>query len=497
MRLDMSQQVRMEQRMALAPRMIQSMEILQLPLLALQERIEQEMLSNPMLEMEEPSSSEAGESREGPAEQKDGGNSEILDSERTLLIKEDASKEDGFERLSNTGDDFNDYWSRSSYVPRRGDDGVDRKLEAMQNAPAPNQSLNEYLQEQWVFVDCEPIIKKAGETIIDFVDDNGKLSLDLSEIAEHVKKEIKPEQMDQALALVQTLEPTGVGHRDLAECLLIQLLAAGGDRSLEMELVTVHLKDIEMNRYPAIAKKLGRTMAEIQEAMGVISHLDPRPGLQIGTRDAQYVVPDIIVEYVEDSDSYVPRLTDTNLPNLRINSTYSSMLKQGKVPGDAKEFLQNGMRSARWLIESIEQRRTTLLRVVNHVLRTQRAFFDQGPLFLKSLPMVEVAGVLGIHVGTVSRAVAGKYMQTPTGIYPLRSFFSGGTETDSGESVSWDAVKAKLQEIIDAEDKGKPYNDDELVEELKQQGVTLARRTVAKYRNIMNIPPARRRKEFS
>jgi RNA polymerase sigma-54 factor len=154
------------------------------------------------------------------------------------------------------------------------------------------------------------------------------------------------------------------------------------------------------------------------------------------------------------------------------------------------------VRSARWIIESIEQRKITLLRVVNHVLENQREFFDHGPLHLKPLPMVDVAEVLGIHVGTVSRAVSGKYMQTPIGIFPLRYFFSGGTETANGESVSWDAVKAKLQEIIDNEDKKKPFNDDELVVQLKEHGITLARRTVAKYRSTMNIPPARRRKEF-
>ena len=494
MRLDMSQQVRMEQRMALAPRMIQSMEILQLPLLALQERIEQEMLSNPMLELDEPQDEVGPEGSQQANEARDG----IADAERSLLIKDDRDKKDDFERLGNTGDEYDDYWSRSSYVqPRRGGDDVDHKFEAMQNAPAPTQSLNEHLHDQWVFVECEPIIKQAGAVIIDFIDENGALAVDLPDSAERIKDEVTVEDLAEALELVQTLEPTGVGHRNLAECLLIQLRSAGVDRSLEILLVTNHLKDIEMNRYPAIAKKAGRTMDEIKKAVQVISRLDPRPGLQIGSHDSPCIFPDIIVEYIESTDDYVARLTDTNLPNLRINATYSGMLKQGKVPGEAKEFLQNGMRSARWLIESIEQRRTTLLRVVNHVLKTQRAFFDHGPLHLKPLPMVEVAAELEIHVGTVSRAVAGKYMQMPTGIYPLRSFFSGGTETDSGQSVSWDAVKAKLEEIVDNEDKNRPFNDDELVAELKHQGVTLARRTVAKYRNIMNIPPARRRKEFS
>jgi len=172
------------------------------------------------------------------------------------------------------------------------------------------------------------------------------------------------------------------------------------------------------------------------------------------------------------------------------------MFQKGQMNKQAREFVQNSVRSARWLIEAVEQRKATLLRVVNHVLQNQRDFFDNGPLYLKPLPMVEVAQSLGIHVGTVSRAVSGKYMQTPIGIFPLRYFFSSGTENAEGQSVSWDAVKAKLQQIIDGEDKQNPFSDDDLVVELARQGLTLARRTVAKYRTLMNIPTARRRKQY-
>jgi len=307
---------------------------------------------------------------------------------------------------------------------------------------------------------------------------------------------VKPAQWDEALLLVQTLEPTGVGARDLAECMVLQLVGETENHYLEIDLVKHHLKDIEMNRYPQISKKIGKSIAEIQEAIKVISRLDLRPGLQVGHHDTPYILPDIIVEYDEDNDTYTARLNDGSNPNLRINTMYSMMAKQRDLPQDAKEFLQNNIRSARWIIESIEQRKTTLLRVVNHVLKSQREFLDHGPQHLRPLPMVDVADVLGIHVGTVSRAVSGKYMQTPIGIYPLRSFFSGGIETASGESVSWNAIKAKLQEIVDNEDKKKPLNDDQLAAELTKRGLTVARRTVAKYRSILNIPPARRRKQF-
>ena len=285
-------------------------------------------------------------------------------------------------------------------------------------------------------------------------------------------------------------------RRDLAECMALQLVSETEDRSLEIELVKNHLKDIEMNRYPLVAKRTGKSIAVIQEAVKVISRLDLRPGLQVGRHETPYIMPDIIVDYDEDNDTYTARLSDGSSPNLRINTMYAKMVKQGKLPQDAKEFLQNNIRSARWIIESIEQRKTTLLRVVHHVLKSQREFFDHGPQHLRPLPMVDVADVLGIHVGTVSRAVSGKYMQTPIGIYPLRSFFSGGIETAGGESVSWDAIKAKLREIVDHEDKKNPWNDDQLAAELTKRGLTVARRTVAKYRSILNIPPARRRKQF-
>jgi RNA polymerase sigma-54 factor len=492
MRLDTSQHMAMEQRMVLAPRMIQSMEILQLPLLALQERIEQEMLTNPVLEQEEPldlGDVQADSANETPAET-------VTDGERTLRIEEDRDKAKEFERLDNVGDDYDDYLHRSSQVRARRSDGErDGKQEAMQNTAAPSQSLNEFLHDQWTFIDCNEAIHHAGDIIIDHIDDAGYLSVSLESLYERAPQ-VKPAQWSEALSLTQTLEPTGVGARDLAECMVLQLASESANHTLEIDLVKNHLKDIEMNRYPQISKKIGKSIAEIQDAVKNISRLDLRPGLQVGHHDTPYILPDIIVEYDEDNDVYTARLNDGSNPNLRINMMYSKMAKQGNLPQDAKEFLQNNIRSARWIIESIEQRKTTLLRVVNHVLKFQRDFFDFGPQHLRPLPMVDVAEVLGIHVGTVSRAVSGKYMQTPIGIYPLRSFFIGGTENAAGESVSWDAIKAKLREIVDQEDKKKPLNDDLLAEELTKHGLTVARRTVAKYRSILNIPPARRRKQF-
>lgn len=475
----------MDQRMVLAPRMIQSMEILQLPLLELQERIEQELLSNPMLEIEEPEQSEV----EKVTEREDG--------ELGLLSNEGSTKSEEFERLDSSSGDLGDYLGRADYIqPRRRTDDTDHKYEALQNSAAPEICLNEYLKEQWIFVECDQVIKKVGETIIDLIEDTGYLSVPPHQIPDHLDGTAKNDQIEQALRLVQTLEPAGVGASDLAECLRLQINGKAETHTLEIELITKHLKDIEMNRYPVIARRTGKSIAEITEAINFISKLDPRPGLRVGQRDVSYVLPDIIVEYDELNDVYTARLTSGPIPNIKINAMYNQMLKQNNMTEKTREFLQNNARSARWLVESIEQRKNTLLRVVNHVIQNQRDFLESGPLHLHALPMVDVAEVLGIHVGTVSRAVSGKYMQTPVGIFPLRFFFSGGRETSDGENVSWDAIRAKLQDIIDDEDKSKPYNDDELVEQLASQGIQLARRTVAKYRGLMNVPPARRRKQF-
>ena len=431
-------------------------------------------------------------------EQPQSDSSDRVESEQALNIKDDKSKADDFERMANQGNDYDDYMDRSTHISKHRETGErDKKLDAMQNTAAAGQSLHENLLEQWSFIECDDAIKEAGVAIIDYINDAGYLSITLDKVRDNMRRQVTDSQMDEAIALIQTLEPTGVGARDLGECMLIQLQNSDEDRALEIELVSRYLKDIEMNRYPAIVRKTGRTLEEIKQAIKNISRLDPRPGLQVSNGNATYIMPEIIIDYDEENDLYSARLTDGSTPILRINKMYGRMLKKGEVSKDTKEFLQNSVRSARWLIESIEQRKSTLLRVVNYVIKNQRSFFDHGPQHLKPLPMVDTAAALGIHVGTVSRAVSGKYMQTPIGIFPLRSFFSGGTENSSGQSVSWDAVKAKLQEIIDNEDKQKPYNDDELVEQLRNSGLTLARRTVAKYRGLMSIPTARRRKEFS
>ncbi|NIA07882.1 MAG: RNA polymerase factor sigma-54 [Actinobacteria bacterium] len=494
MKMELSQHLRVDQRMqmVLAPRMIQSMEILQLPMLALQERINQELESNPVLEI-------ATETPEQSAEQPVDAPSvdEIPDGERDFVVKEDSSNVDDFERLSSLSPDFADF---DVPPPRAHTHRVsserDPKMEAMANTAARDTSLDEYLRLQWSFVSAPDPIKKAGELIISFVDDDGYLRVPLEDLPGRTSEPVELEQLTDALSLIQTLDPPGVGARNIQECLLLQLPSLDGDTSVERELILNHLDDIRMNRYPAIAKKAHLTIEQINTAVHRISRLEPAPGHSVGQPPAHYIVPDVIIEFDPASDSYQARLADDHVPNLAISQQYRSMFKGGPLDAKAKEFLQRNIRSARWLIDAIQQRRHTLMRVVNAVIKAQRDFLDNGPQYLKPLPMLQVAEQLGIHVATVSRAVADKYAQTPRGIFSLRSCFSGGTQTSSGEILSWNGIKAKLMKVIESEDKQNPLSDDQIVERLKADGLKLARRTVAKYRKVMNIPPARRRKQF-
>ena len=269
----------------------------------------------------------------------------------------------------------------------------------------------------------------------------------------------------------------------------------GEDVALPRVLVNNFLREIEMNRLPDIAKRLDRSVDDIKKAITQISKLSPRPGLLIGQQSAPVINPDVIVT-IDDNDQVVVMMADQNSPRLAINDYYNNAARDRKTDKNAKQFLRKNIRSAQWLISAIAQRRHTIFRVTQEVFQVQRDFLFQGKEALKPLPMADIAEKVGIHVATVSRAVSGKYVQTPQGIFPLRMFFSGGTKNADGEDMSWDAVKEKMREIVNKEDKAAPLNDDQLSAELTKNGIDIARRTVAKYRGILDIPAARKRREY-
>jgi RNA polymerase sigma-54 factor len=490
MKFEMEAQMRLEQKMKLAPRMIQSMEILQLPILALQERIEQELNSNPVLEIEEPSNPEDT----NPVDQQ----SQDDIGEKDLVVDTDNNKVQDFERLDSLDDDYRDYMSRGEVFRRRTDfDEPDKKLEAIKNTVAPPQSLHEHLTEQWQMVEAEDGVKKAGSAIIDYIDERGYLTVRLEQLYNKDRADFTLDDLKQALQLVQKLEPPGVGARDLRECLLIQMAQNSEDMSFEQRLVSEHMDELLENRLPDIARKMNCSVEEINRAIERMSKLDTSPGLQIGRDRNHPITADVIVQSLDDSNDYSVRLADSNLPALRVSSYYAKMAKDAAVNEKTKKFLQNNVRSAQWVIDAIEQRKNTLLKVAKSVVGFQRQFFEKGQLYLKPLPMSKVADDVGVHLATVSRAVAGKYIQCSWGILPLRKFFSGGTEDAEGQEHSWEAIRAKLQQIIDAEDKNKPLSDDQILKKLAGAGIkNLARRTIAKYRKLLNIPTARFRKKY-
>ncbi len=491
MMLEMIGQMRLEQRMKLAPRMIQSMEILQLSILALQERIEQELNSNPVLEIDEPSNPEDTDSveQQQPPEDTD---------ERDLVAAAEGKRAAEFERLDSLDDGFEDYMNQAGPFRRRSiSEEPDKKLEAIKNTIAPPQSLHEHLVEQWGLVEAARSVKKAGSIIIDYIDNRGYLTIRLEQLHNKDRADFTLDDLREALELVQKLEPAGVGARDLKECLLIQMAQSGDDMSFEAELVAEYMDKLLENRLPDIARKMNCSIEAINRAIERLAKLDTSPGLQVGRDRNRPVTADVIVESSDDSGGYSVRLADTNLPSLRVSSYYAKMAKDTKVGKKTKDFLQNSIRSAQWIIDAIEQRKNTLLKVARSVVKFQMEFFEKGRLHLKPLPMSKVADEVGVHLATVSRAVAGKYVQCSWGILPLRKFFSGGMEDDTGKGHSWEAIRAELQQIIDAEDKAKPLSDDRIRNKLAAAGIgNLARRTIAKYRKLLNIPAARFRKKY-
>ena len=491
MKLEMTGQMRMEQRMKLAPHMIQSMEILQLPILALQERIEQELNSNPVLELDENYNPDEIERSEETAADDDIG-------EKALVVNTDNNRADDFERLENMGDDFKEFIDQSGpYRAHRDTQEKDAKLEAIKNTAAPPQSLNDYLTEQWRLVDAAEPVKRAGGAIIDYIDDRGYLSVPLEQLHNKDQKEFTPDHLREALLLVQQLDPSGVGARDLRECLLIQLAQRSEDMGFEYRLISDHMDALLENHLPEIARKMDCSIAQLNRAIERLSKLDMSPGLQVGRNESIPITPDVIVDSPDGEEDFTVHLPDAGLPSLRLNPTYLRMADDGHVNDKTKKFLQYNIRSAHWIIEAVEQRKSTLLKVAKAIVRHQRDFFEQGPLHLRPLPMSTVAGEVGVHLATVSRAVSGKYLQCGWGVMPLRKFFSGGMEDTNGQAHSWEAIRVKLQQIIDDEDKTKPFNDDQIKEKLAEAGIpNLARRTVAKYRKLMNIPTAKFRKKY-
>ena len=495
--------MQMAQKQVLAPRMIQSMEILQLPIIALQERIEQEMEDNPVLDQVEPTgeletSLEDKVSPDAPSE-----------AERELVVKDDTNNEEDFERLMNMAENLpDDYEERSR--PSRGqiDAESDRRHDAMANMVSRPESLLDYLQHQLSWYDLEDDLRHMCERVIYNLDSNGYLKAPLEELITAPPLDLngdastwQEEQLklaEKALAIIQRLDPPGVGARSLKECLLMQLTPGLLFYEELQVLIENHLEDLENNRLPLISKKTGFSIETIKESWEDLRTLKPKPGSEFNENFAATVTPDVYIDRLEEG-GYEVRLEDGDLPSLYISPSHRAMLQQAIATDDKEtcEYIKKKINAAQWLIEAIEQRRSTLTRVVQAIVDHQIKFLDQGPEFIEPLKMQQVADKVGVHVTTVSRAVDDKWMASPRGIFPLKRFFVGGTTSADGEEVAWDKVRLKLQAIVDGENKSKPFSDDALVEELAKHGIKVARRTVTKYRKAMNILSSRQRRDWT
>ena len=510
--------MRLGQQMKLSPRVIQSMEILQMPLADLEQRIEEELEGNMALEIIEPHAEKATKTKD-----------ETDRPDRELSISNDGNSQDDFARLDSfqadqpdAADNAFDGPSRANLEPgsssRVSAGERDGKMDAMAAAPARQASVSEQLQEQWALTEMDADLRSYGAYLISFIDEDGYLRTSLDDIARQAPEPLaelaggRDQLLDQLPWVLEeaqlVLEPTGVGARDARECLLLQLDAVQQDPDFNEDeatddaieaarwLVADHLDDLMNNRLPKIAEQTMLTMEEIKTGVQLLRRLSLAPGKRLAPDRSEPIIPDAIVEYDEDNDRYVAYLNDRSLMNLRINREYAEMVRTRELDKQGRDFVRKNLSNAQWLVDAIGQRRDTLLRVIHAVLDAQRDYFDYGPESLRPLPMTQVAEQLGIHVATVSRAVADKYMQTPRGVVPLRRFFTGGTQNDAGDDVSWEAIKAAMQDVIDTENKAKPLSDEAIVRELKKRGVEIARRTVAKYRDQLGIPSARMRKTY-
>jgi RNA polymerase sigma-54 factor len=485
MKAGLSQSTQLRQELKINPRLYQAMDLLYMPLLDLQQHLKQELLNNPfldMVELEEDEESEEEEAveAEAPTEQKD--SSDEIDWEEILL--------DGFD----TGGRREEHEEREYYEPVTVD----------------TRDLSDHLADQITLLDLTPRQQLLADEFIGNINEDGYLACPLDTLlatvndtilkaAEATERDTEDlplytmEEVDDMLRTVQTLDPPGVGARDLRECLMLQLREAGLEQSVPFRLVRDCFEELINHRWSEISKRFGISPGDVQRAADEIKKLDPKPGLVYSSASDNYIIPDLIVEKIDGR--YHVFLNDANLPRLKLSRAYQEIARdKKKFEGENKEFISNKLNSANWMIQAIEQRRQTMLKVMNYIVDRQRDFFEKGVQFLKPLTLREVAEVINMHESTVSRVTNEKFVQTPRGVLPLKFFFSSGLSTTAGEDVSARGIKAQIEKLVGEEDPKHPLTDQAIVNILKEGGVQIARRTVAKYRDQLGVLSARMRK---
>jgi len=490
MRMEFTLGQRLELKMKLAPQILQSIEILQLPTLELLQRIKQELVENPILEIDEtkPEGTETSEAEATPA-----ATEPQVERDSDGAKSRDGAEEITFESIEPFMSNWQDYGSAPSAARQAGRE-KDKKLEAMMNTAARALTLQDYLFNQFSLLDLDERQMEIGRNMIYNIDSDGYLRSSLEELFPPEESDVSVKEARKVLRMIQSLDPPGIGARDLQECLLLQIDDTPKE-ALARLLVSQHLEDIEKNRYPKMVRETGESLEAIKGAVEFITRLSPRPGALFSDEMPQYITPDVNVEH-NDAGKYKVSLEDHRIPRLYISPIYAKLLQDENAGEEEREYVRKKILAARWLIDAIEQRRDTLLRICKDVFEIQRDFLDHGIKHLKPLKMRTVAEHANVHVSTVSRAIADKYAQTPRGIYPLKFFFTGGTKAGGGEMTSRKSVKQSVLEAIENEDKRNPLSDDEIARMLQQQGLDIARRTVSKYRKALRIPTSRRRRAY-
>ena len=460
----------------LSPQLQQSLLILQTPLLELRNLVQQEMETNPVLE-ELPDQLGADERSEAEP-------------------SADDNVKDEFQKLASLDEEWRDYMAQSASY---SSDGSRSSREAQDKRQFLFDSIpvQETLQQNLIGQLNQNVLsasdRKAAELIIGNIDDNGFLQSTPEEMS--LNSGIPKEDFEKMLSLIQSFYPAGVGARDLRECLLIQLQRDGREHSLEYKIVSEHMEDLGRRRFPEIARRIGISVEDVQKAADNIARLNPRPGQVFAAAPQNYVLPDLVVEKVDGEYQII--LNNEQIPHLRISNLYKDIIASGNTEGgEVKDYIRDKIRSGKFLIRSIHQRQQTIFNIAQQIVLRQRDFLEHGPSHLKPMTMGEVADAVGVHETTVSRAVSGKYMATPQGIFEMKYFFTSGYQTATGESLSNISVKEAILDLVKHENGSAPLSDHEIVEILGERGIPIARRTVAKYRTELNILPSHMRRKY-
>lgn len=498
MAMEMRQELKLQQQLVMTPQLQQAIKLLQLSRMELVDLVREEMLENPVLEDDVEIASERSSEPDvlGGEEQitrqvESAGDTELPVAEQS---KDSNATEVGADTSAVNEIDWENYlesYNSSAPTPSFRPDSDD--LPSLEATLTKSESLPEHLMWQLKMSDLDNDQKEVGAVIIGNIDPSGYLKdPPLADIS--AETGCTEDYAEEVLMKIQTFDPVGVGARSLAECMLIQAMHFGQDDDLVVKMIKSHLGNLEKKNYQAIARDLKQPLEEIYEAAKVIMEFNPRPGREYSSDEPHYITPDVYIHKVGDRYFVVPN--DDGLPKLKISSFYRTALSGGENKAKAKDYIQDKLRSAQWLIRSIQQRQRTIIKVAESILKFQHDFFDKGIGHLKPLILRDVAEDIGMHESTISRVTTAKYVHTPQGIFELKFFFNSGIKRSNDDDLASQAVKSKIKQIISAEDIKKPLSDQKIVAALRESGIKIARRTVAKYREQMGILSSSKRKQL-